>query len=75
MPKIVGVRFKDIGKIYYFSPGDIEFDVGDGVIVETVRGVEFGKVVLAPREVDESEIVSPLKPVIRKATEKDLQTA
>lgn len=75
MPKIVGVRFKDIGKIYYFSPNDIEFEVGDGAIVETVRGVEFGKVALAPREVDESELVSPLKPVIRKATEKDLQTA
>ena len=75
MPKIVGVRFKDIGKIYYFSPNDIEFEVGDGVIVETVRGVEFGKVALAVREVDESQLVSPLKPVIRKATEKDFETA
>lgn len=75
MPKIVGVRFKDIGKIYYFSPNDIEFEVGDGVIVETVRGIEFGKVALAVREVDESQLVSPLKPVIRKATEKDFETA
>ena len=75
MPKIVGVRFKDIGKIYYFSPNNIEFEVGDGVIVETVRGVEFGKVALAVREIDESEIVSPLKSVIRKATEKDFDTA
>ena len=75
MPKIVGVRFKDIGKIYYFSPNDIEFEVGDGVIVETVRGMEFGKVALAVREVDESQLVSPLKPVIRKATEKDFETA
>lgn len=75
MPKIVGVRFKDIGKIYYFSPNDIEFEVGDGVIVETVRGVEFGKVALAVREVDESALVSPLKPVIRKATDKDFETA
>lgn len=75
MPKIVGVRFKDIGKIYYFSPNEIEFEVGDGVIVETVRGVEFGKVALAVREVDESQLVSPLKPVIRKATEKDFETA
>ena len=75
MPKIVGVRFKDIGKIYYFSPNNIEFEVGDGVIVETVRGVEFGKVALAVREIDESEIVSPLKSVIRKATEKDVDTA
>ena len=75
MPKIVGVRFKDIGKIYYFSPNDIDFEVGDGVIVETVRGVEFGKVALAVREVDESQLVSPLKPVIRKATEKDFEVA
>ena len=75
MPKIVGVRFKDIGKIYYFSPNDIEFEVGDGVIVETVRGVEFGKVALAVREVEESALVSPLKPVIRKATDKDFETA
>ena len=75
MPKIVGVRFKDIGKIYYFSPNNIDFEVGDGVIVETVRGVEFGKVALAVREVEESALVSPLKPVIRKATEKDVDTA
>ena len=75
MPKIVGVRFKDIGKIYYFSPNDIQFEVGDGVIVETVRGVEFGKVALAVREVEESALVSPLKPVIRKATDKDCETA
>ena len=73
MPEIVGVRFKSVGKIYYFSPNDISFRIGDGVIVETVRGVEFGKIVLANREVEEKEVVSPLKPVIRKATEADWQ--
>lgn len=75
MPKIVGVRFKNVGKIYYFSPDEIEFEVGDGVIVETVRGIEFGKIAIAPREVDENKIISPLKSVIRKATEKDREIA
>ena len=75
MPKIVGVRFKDIGKIYYFSPNDIDFEKGDGVIVETVRGVEYGFVALPPREVSEEDVVSPLKPVVRKATEADKKTA
>lgn len=75
MPKIVGVRFKTNGKIYYFSPNEIEFEVGDGVIVETVRGVEYGTIALPPREVEESKLISPLKSVVRKATEKDLQTA
>ena len=75
MPKIVGVRFKDIGKIYYFSPNDIDFEEGDGVIVETVRGVEYGFVALPPREVSEEDVVSPLKPVVRKATEADKKTA
>ena len=71
MPCIVGIRFKSVGKIYYFSPKDIEFHVGDGVIVETVRGVECGTIVLPNREVEEKDIVSPLKEVIRKATPKD----
>ncbi len=75
MPKIVGVRFKNNGKIYYFSPNETEFEVGDGVIVETVRGVEYGTVAIASREMDESQLISPLKPVVRKATEKDVQTA
>lgn len=75
MPKIVGVRFKNIGKIYYFSPNDIDFEEGDGVIVETVRGVEYGFVALPPREVSEEDVVSPLKPVVRKATEADKKTA
>ena len=71
MPKIIGVRFRTVGKVYYFAPNDIVFDVGDGVIVETARGVEYGDVVIANREVDESEIVGTLKPVVRKANEKD----
>ena len=68
---VIGVRFKDVGKVYYFDPGDIEIEVGNGVIVETVRGVEFGEVVLAPREVEEDRIVKPLKSIIKKADEKD----
>lgn len=72
MVKIIGVRFNTSGKTYYFSPGDIEVEKGDGVIVETARGVEYGVAVLAPREVPEEEIVSPLKEVIRLATEKDV---
>lgn len=71
MAKIIGIKFKPVGKIYYFSPLDIEFNVGDGVIVETVRGVEYGKVALAAAEIDDGEIKEHLKPVIRKATDKD----
>ena len=72
MQTIVGVRFKKAGKIYYFSPGRHEIAHGDEVIVETVRGVECGRVVLGPREVEEAGS-QPLKTVQRKATEKDLQ--
>ncbi len=71
MPTIVGVRFRNAGKIYYFDPTNIQFSRGDGVIVETVRGVEYGKVVIANKEVDEKEIVGQLKPVMRIATEED----
>ena len=71
MSQVIGVRFKKAGKIYYFDPKDIEFQVGDGAIVETVRGMEFGEVVIARREVGEGEITKPLKQVHRKATEKD----
>lgn len=72
MTEIIGARFKDVGKIYYFSPNGIKFNTGDRVIVETVRGVECGIVAIANREVPESEIKSPLKSVIRLATKKDL---
>lgn len=72
MAKIVGIKFRNTAKVYYFDPLGNTFNKGDGVIVETARGVEFGTVVIPPKEVDESEIVQPLKPIIRKATEKDL---
>ena len=74
MIEIVGVRFKPVGKIYYFSPGQFQLNVGDGVIVETARGIEFGKVVIANREIDENAFHSELKPVIRIATENDYKT-
>ncbi|PKM50951.1 MAG: stage 0 sporulation protein [Firmicutes bacterium HGW-Firmicutes-6] len=68
---VVGVRFKKVGKIYYFDPLDIEFEQFDPVIVETVRGIEYGEIALTARVVDEEEMVAPVKPVIRKATETD----
>ena len=71
MIKVIGVRFRRAGKIYYFAPGELEIEAGDAVIVETVRGVEFGKVVIDPKEIPDEEVVQPLKPVIRIATEKD----
>jgi cell fate regulator YaaT (PSP1 superfamily) len=69
--EVVGVRFKKAGKIYYFDPGDLPISNGDYVIVETVRGIEFGKVVVAKKQVDEKDIVLPLKKVIRMADQKD----
>ncbi|MBQ3496187.1 MAG: stage 0 sporulation family protein [Clostridia bacterium] len=71
MAKIIGVKFKNTGKVYYFDPKDIQFTKGDGVIVETARGVEFGRVGIENCEVDDSQIVQPLKPVIRKASKQD----
>ena len=73
MLTIVGVRFKKAGKIYYFQPEQLELSVGDGVIVETARGVEYGTVVIGPKEVFEDSVVAPVKPVIRQATSKDLK--
>lgn len=61
MYDVVGVRFKKAGKIYYFDPGDLSIQKDDFVIVETVRGVEYGKVVIAPKQVDEHDVVLPLK--------------
>ena len=72
MAKIVGIRFKNTAKVYYFAPGNEEFKKNDGVIVETARGVEFGTVSIEVKEVDDKEIVQPLKPIIRKATQADL---
>lgn len=71
MEKVIGVRFKRVGKVYYFLPGDIEFKEGDHAIVETARGTEYGEVVIPEKEVEDKDIVAPLKPVIRKATPKD----
>lgn len=75
MTEIIGVRFKDVGKVYYFSPCGISFRHGDKVIVETARGVECGDIVLANRTVSEKSLVSPLKKVLRKADENDILQA
>ena len=71
MPTVVGIRFKKACKIYYFDPAESGVAKGDHAIVETARGVEYGEVVIGPREADESSIVPPLKPVMRKATAED----
>ncbi len=73
MAIIVGIKFRSTNKIYYFDPKNIEFAEGDGVIVETARGLEYATVSIANKDVDESEIVQPLKPVVRKATDDDLK--
>lgn len=71
MTKVIGVRFRNAGKIYYFAPGKFDIKSGDHVIVETARGVEYGYVVLGCREVENSKVVQPLKSVIRMATAED----
>lgn len=71
MVKIIGVRFKSIGKIYYFDPNGLDIKLGDSVIVETARGIECGEVVIDDREIDENEFTSPIKPVIRIAAAQD----
>ncbi|WP_028458186.1 stage 0 sporulation family protein [Chloroflexus sp. Y-396-1] len=72
MPVVVGIRFKDSGKVYYFDPRDLDLRVGDQVIVETVRGQELAKVAFERREVSDEEIVGELKPVVRRAELSDL---
>lgn len=74
MKEIVGIRFKKVGKIYYFSPGNEQFSAGDYAIVETVRGVECGEVAIPNRNIEDSEISSPLKNIIRKADAADMKT-
>lgn len=69
--EIIGVRFKTTGKIYFFDPGEFKFRDGDAVIVETARGIEYGIVAVANRFVPEKDVVLPLRPVIRRATEED----
>ena len=71
MVKVVGIRFRNAGKIYYFGPGKLQLKAGMHVIVETARGVELGTVMTNPREVSEESVIQPLKPVIRIATEQD----
>lgn len=71
MVKVIGVRFKKAGKVYYFDPGEYDIKKEDAVIVETVRGIEYGFVVVGPKEVPEQELVSPLKPVVRIADAHD----
>lgn len=71
MVKVIGVRFKTAGKVYYFDPTDYEISAGEHVIVETARGTEYGEVSMGNTEVEEKEIVAPLKPIIRMATEED----
>lgn len=71
MIKVIGVRFRKAGKIYYFDPAGRDISTGQHVIVETARGIEFGDVVLGCREVEDSKVVQPLKPVIRMATQED----
>lgn len=71
MVKVIGVRFRNAGKIYYFSPGNLAIHTGDYVIVETARGIEYGYVVLGCRDVEDSKVVQPLKSVIRMATPED----
>ena len=72
MVTVIGVRFKTAGKVYYFDPGSYDLNIGDNVIVETARGTEFGEVSMANTEVEDSEIVAPLKPIIRIATKQDI---
>lgn len=74
MKEIVGVRFKSVGKIYYFSPGEIKAKAGDHAIVETVRGIECGEVVIPNRKIEDDQLASPLKPIIRIADANDMKT-
>lgn len=74
MTKVIGVRFRTAGKIYFFAPGNLEIRQGDHVIVETARGVEYGRVVSGVREVPSEDVIQPLKSVIRIATEQDHKT-
>ncbi len=74
MIKIIGVRFRRAGKIYYFDPAGLDIEAGQHVIVETARGVEYGKVIIGTKEVTDDKVIQPLKPVIRVATPQDDET-
>lgn len=71
MVNVIGVRFRRAGKVYFFDPSGYDIKQGDNVIVETARGIEYGSVVLGPRDVEDDKIIQPLKPVIRQATDED----
>lgn len=71
MEKVIGVRFRTAGKVYFFNPGELEIKKNDHVIVETARGIEYGTVVSPPAEVEDDKVIQPLKPVLRIANEKD----
>ena len=75
MTRVIGVRFRQAGKVYYFSPGKFNIKQGDEVIVETARGVEFGRVIVPPKEIPDEEVMQPLKSVLRIATEEDKRNA
>ncbi|MFC1916742.1 stage 0 sporulation family protein [Chloroflexota bacterium] len=75
MAEIVGIRFKRAGKVYYFAPAGIDLDVNDYVVVETARGLEMGHVVVSPKQVLDSEVVNPLKSIMRKAEPEDIERA
>lgn len=72
--KVVGIRFRKAGKIYFFDPGELNIKTGDHAIVETARGIEYGSVVTGPKEVADDEVIQPLKPIIRIATPEDDRT-
>jgi len=72
---VIGVRFKRAGKVYYFDPGALEIKAGNSVVVETARGLEFGEVITGPRDVPDAQLVTPLRKVVRLATEQDIRTA
>ena len=73
MIRVIGVRFRTAGKVYFFDPLQFDIKKGDHVIVETARGIEFGTVVMPPKEVEDEKVVQPLKPVLRLATQKDIE--
>ncbi len=75
MTEVVGIKFKNVGKTYYFSPDNLNIKMGDHVIVKTARGIEMGEVVMERKMVEDSSVVAPLKKVLRLATEKDVETA
>jgi cell fate regulator YaaT (PSP1 superfamily) len=75
MADIVGIRFKRAGRVYYFDPAGIELKLGDYVVVNTARGPELGQVIIEPKSMDDDEITEPLKPVLRKAEDEDIEQA